>query len=162
VYCYRLQTKWDYNKNFCCIVGLFKCVLSYWDNSVECLDDWRIISWKDVNRSGRSLTQCNYPNAFWVDRYNPWRLLVRAAGIRAEIWRVGSGIRSRLHVKHAACGSVVVKALRYEPEGRGFEARWGQYILWIHLILPAALGPGVHSAYNRNEYQKQKINVSWE
>jgi hypothetical protein len=28
----------------------------------------------------------------------------------------------------------------------------------IHLNLPAALGPGVHSASNRNEYQKQKNN----
>jgi hypothetical protein len=32
----------------------------------------------------------------------------------------------------------------------------------IHLILPAALGPGLHSASNRNEYQKQKNNVSGE
>jgi hypothetical protein len=28
------------------------------------------------------------------------------------------------------------------------------------LIPPAALQPGVHSAYNRNEYQMQKNNVS--
>jgi hypothetical protein len=32
----------------------------------------------------------------------------------------------------------------------------------IYLILPASLGPGVYSACNRNEYQKQKNNVSWE
>jgi hypothetical protein len=31
-----------------------------------------------------------------------------------------------------------------------------------YLILPAALGAEVYSAYNRNEYQKQKINVSVE
>jgi hypothetical protein len=30
----------------------------------------------------------------------------------------------------------------------------------IYLILPAALSPGIYSASNRNEYQKQKINVS--
>jgi hypothetical protein len=30
----------------------------------------------------------------------------------------------------------------------------------IYLILPAALSPGVYSASNRSEYQKQKINVS--
>jgi hypothetical protein len=30
----------------------------------------------------------------------------------------------------------------------------------IYLILPAALGPEVKSASNRNEYQKQKNNVS--
>jgi hypothetical protein len=29
-------------------------------------------------------------------------------------------------------------------------------------ILPAALGPGVYSASNRNEYQKQNNNVSGE
>jgi hypothetical protein len=32
----------------------------------------------------------------------------------------------------------------------------------IYLILPAKLGPGVYSASNRNEYQKQKNNVSGE
>jgi hypothetical protein len=31
----------------------------------------------------------------------------------------------------------------------------------IYVILSAALGPGVDSASNRNEYQKQKNNVSW-
>jgi hypothetical protein len=31
----------------------------------------------------------------------------------------------------------------------------------IYLSLPAALGPGVYSASNRNEYQEQK-NVSGE
>jgi hypothetical protein len=30
----------------------------------------------------------------------------------------------------------------------------------VYLILPAALGPGVYSASNRNGYQKQKNNVS--
>jgi hypothetical protein len=30
----------------------------------------------------------------------------------------------------------------------------------IYLILPAALGPGVYPASNRNEHQKQKNNVS--
>jgi hypothetical protein len=32
----------------------------------------------------------------------------------------------------------------------------------IFLILPAALGPGVYSTSNRNEYQKERINVSGE
>jgi hypothetical protein len=32
----------------------------------------------------------------------------------------------------------------------------------IYLILLDAVGPGVHSASNRNEYQKQKNNVSGE
>jgi hypothetical protein len=33
---------------------------------------------------------------------------------------------------------------------------------FILLILPAALGPGVYSASNRNEYQKQGKKVSGE
>jgi hypothetical protein len=52
----------------------------------------------------------------------------------------------------------VVKALFYKPEGRGFEVN---EVFSIYLILPAALGLGVHSASNRNGYQKQK-NVSGE
>jgi hypothetical protein len=32
----------------------------------------------------------------------------------------------------------------------------------IYLILAAALGPGVYSSCNINEYQKQKDNVSGE
>jgi hypothetical protein len=59
-------------------------------------------------------------------------------------------------------GSVVVKVLCYKPEGRGFETRGGDWFLSIYLILLAALGPGVYSASNRNEYQKHKNNVSGE
>jgi hypothetical protein len=33
---------------------------------------------------------------------------------------------------------------------------------FVHLVLPAALGPGAYSASNRNEYQKHKNNVSGE
>jgi hypothetical protein len=32
----------------------------------------------------------------------------------------------------------------------------------IYIILATALGPGVYSASNKNEYQKQKNNVSAE
>jgi hypothetical protein len=52
-------------------------------------------------------------------------------------------------------GSTVVKSLCYKPEGRGFETRWGE-LFPIYLILPSAPGPGVHSACNRNDNQKQK------
>jgi hypothetical protein len=59
-------------------------------------------------------------------------------------------------------GSIVVKALCYKPEGRGLEARWVEWFLSIYLILLAALGHGVYSASNKNEYQKHKRNVSGE
>jgi hypothetical protein len=39
---------------------------------------------------------------------------------------------------NVARGSVVVKALSYEPEHYGFETRWGEYIFSIYLILLAA------------------------
>jgi hypothetical protein len=59
-------------------------------------------------------------------------------------------------------GSVVVKALCYKPEGNGFEIRHGELVFSIYLFLLASLGPGVYSSSNRNEYQKQKNNVSVE
>jgi hypothetical protein len=57
---------------------------------------------------------------------------------------------------------LVQYVLCYKPEGRGFETRWGELFLSIYLIIPVALGPGVYSASNRNEYQKHKNNVSGE
>jgi hypothetical protein len=62
----------------------------------------------------------------------------------------------------AARDSVVVKAPCYKPKGRGFETPMKMIFFFsIYLIHPAALGPEVHSASNRNGYQKQK-NVSGE
>jgi hypothetical protein len=58
-----------------------------------------------------------------------------------------------------ARGSVLVKALRYKPEGRGFQTRWGEWISPIYLILPAALCPEADSTSHINEYLKQKNNV---
>jgi hypothetical protein len=52
--------------------------------------------------------------------------------------------------------------IRCMQEGRGFKTWWGELIFSIYLFPPAILGPGVHSASNRNEYQKQKSNVSGE
>jgi hypothetical protein len=54
-----------------------------------------------------------------------------------------------------ARGSVMAKALCYEREGHGFETLGVEWFLSIYLILPDALGPGVHSASNRNEHQRQ-------
>jgi hypothetical protein len=56
-------------------------------------------------------------------------------------------------------GNVVVKTLCYKPESGGFEIRCGELIFSMYAFLPAALGPGVYSASNRNEYQKQKNYV---
>jgi len=35
----------------------------------------------------------------------------------------------------------LVEALRYKPEGRGFDSRWCYWIFFIDIILPAALWP---------------------
>jgi hypothetical protein len=60
---------------------------------------------------------------------------------------------------NGACGSVVIVALCYKPDGRELKTQWGEWMFSVYLILPAALGPAVYSASNRNEYQKQK-NIS--
>jgi hypothetical protein len=56
-----------------------------------------------------------------------------------------------------ARGSTVIKALCYKPEVTGLRPHKVNFFS-IYQILPATLGPGVHSASNRNEYQKQKDN----
>jgi hypothetical protein len=35
----------------------------------------------------------------------------------------------------------LVEALRYKPEGRGFDSRWCHWNFSFHIILPAALWP---------------------
>jgi hypothetical protein len=62
-----------------------------------------------------------------------------------------------LKEEHRLTVGIVVNALCYKPEGRGSETRGGEWFLSIYLILPAALGPGVYSASNRNEYRKHKM-----
>jgi hypothetical protein len=51
--------------------------------------------------------------------------------------------------------NIISYTLRYKPEGRGFETCWDELLLSMYLILSAALGPGVYSASNRNEYVRE-------
>jgi hypothetical protein len=52
----------------------------------------------------------------------------------------------------------MVETLYHKPEGRGFETP-DESVFSIYLMLPAALGPGVYSSSNRNDYQKHTNNV---
>jgi hypothetical protein len=45
------------------------------------------------------------------------------------------------------------EALRYKPEGRGFDSRWSHWIFSLTQSFRPCYGPGVDSASNRNEYQ---------
>jgi hypothetical protein len=70
-----------------------------------------------------------------------------------------TGWFERTHVViYGTGGNVVVNALYYKPQGSGFDNQWGEWM--FSSSLPAALGPGLYSASNRNEYQKQK-NCFW-
>jgi hypothetical protein len=51
-----------------------------------------------------------------------------------------------------ACGSIVVKALGYKPEGYWFETWWSEI---LNL-------PNLSRVYSASEYQKQKNHVSEE
>jgi len=46
----------------------------------------------------------------------------------------------------------LVKALRYKPEGRGFNSRWCHWIFFIDIILPA-------SVFNKSKYQEYFLGV---
>jgi hypothetical protein len=111
----------------------------------------------------------------WTPYCSPWpasHSSVRYCSVGSRVWPMVSScgpqrdyqfvpVEVRILIRYHS-GSIVVKALCYKPEGRGFEIRWGEWFLSIYLILPAALGPGVYSASNRNEYHKHKNNVSGE
>jgi hypothetical protein len=63
----------------------------------------------------------------------------------------------------AGGGQAVEKWLRYYATSRkveGSKRNEVDELLSIYLILPAALSPGVYSASKRNEYRKQRNNVS--
>jgi hypothetical protein len=57
---------------------------------------------------------------------------------------------------------MMVKALCYKLKGSRFDTRRREIMFSIYLILLTALGPRIYSASDRNEYQKQKNNVSEE
>jgi hypothetical protein len=53
----------------------------------------------------------------------------------------------------------VVEALRYKPEGRGFDSRWFQWMFSLTQSFRPHYGSGVDSASNRNEYQECFLGV---
>ena len=48
----------------------------------------------------------------------------------------------------------LIEALRYKPEGRGFDSQWCHWIFSLTQSFRTHYGPGVNSASNRNEYQE--------
>ena len=48
----------------------------------------------------------------------------------------------------------LVEALRYKPEGRGFDSRWCHWNFSMAQSFWPQYGPGVDSASNGNEYQE--------
>jgi hypothetical protein len=57
--------------------------------------------------------------------------------------------------KYRSTSNVVVEAVCYKSEGRGFKTRRGELNFSIYLILPAALGPGVYPASNKNKVSRE-------
>jgi len=53
----------------------------------------------------------------------------------------------------------LVEALRYKPEGRGFDSRWCHWNFLLTSSFRTHYGPGVDSASKRNEYQEHILGV---
>ena len=53
----------------------------------------------------------------------------------------------------------LLEALRYKPEGHGFDSRWCQWNFWLILSFRPHYGSGADSAFNRNEYQEYFLGV---
>jgi hypothetical protein len=98
-------------------------------------------------------------NKIWTDEKQSlgnmiplWNIYLPRKGKRKSFL-----LDNRTWIETEARGNVVVKALHHEQKSRGFQTNWGELIVSISRVLPAAGGPGVYSATNRNEYQKQKV-----
>jgi hypothetical protein len=59
-------------------------------------------------------------------------------------------------MRHAV--AQLVEALRYKPEGRGFDSRWCHWIFLLTSFRPY-YGPGVDLTSNGNEYQERFLRV---
>jgi len=53
----------------------------------------------------------------------------------------------------------LVEALRYKPEGGGFDSRRCNWNFSMTKFFRPHYGPGVNSASNRNEYQEYFVGV---
>jgi hypothetical protein len=53
----------------------------------------------------------------------------------------------------------LVEALRYKPEGRGFDSRLCYWIFSLTYSFRPHYGPGVYSASNRNKHQECFMGV---
>jgi len=53
----------------------------------------------------------------------------------------------------------LVEALRYNPEGRGFDSRWVNWDFSLNYSFRPHYGPRVGSASNRNKYQGYIMGV---
>jgi len=49
----------------------------------------------------------------------------------------------------------LVEAMRFKPEGRGFDSLWCHWNFPLKQFFRPHYGPGVESASNRNEYQRR-------
>jgi hypothetical protein len=58
-----------------------------------------------------------------------------------------------------ARGGVVVKALRYKPEGQVFDSPWCHWNFSVTQSFRSHYSPGVDSASNGNEYQVYFLGV---
>ena len=69
---------------------------------------------------------------------------------------LSSFIHANLNSVHCTLGvrGDTDEALRYKPEGRGFDSRWCHWNFSLTQSFRPHCGPGVDSASNRNEYQE--------
>ena len=71
------------------------------------------------------------------------------------IWRLIDDIIGR----EGYAVAQLVEALRYKPEGRGFNSRWCHWNFSLSYSFRPDYGPGVESASNRNEDQEYFLRV---
>ena len=66
--------------------------------------------------------------------------------------KIKSDVVVRTYVSWGHAVAQLVEALRYKPEGGGFDSRWCHWNFSLTYSFRPHYGPGFDSASNRNEY----------
>jgi hypothetical protein len=91
----------------------------------------------------------------------------RSVRLHFSLWKYTSGkrekyrlkTRSTLQVNIKCVLKLLVEALRYKLEVRGFDLQWGHWDVLLYESTLPEYGPGVDTATNRTEHQ---VHVLWD
>jgi hypothetical protein len=131
---------WIVNAGFCCVCERNRLAVCLRESNAMTRDTERLCSrwwlWCPPTRAAKPATG-GESSAAWQDFTPSWtNRLMDLKSVECEVsayyWPSALGLRIYHWINCGSLGCVVAKTLRYKPEGRGFDTRWGNYY-FFHL-----------------------------